>query len=177
MDHSRFHAIYPNYLDANKTIALGRRIAASDAVDTPTVDDVAEVLRALRIRHAVQPFKGYPRDEESRWDNSGRVLVDLRGERVPNLMPGTTLETDDLLADDDDAAAVTRNKVALLREIAKRIPALESRKKRITAEVKKKEEEEKKREKELAMAKSKSAAGGSGSGGTSSKKKKGKKKR
>eukprot|EP00568_Trieres_chinensis_P011422 CAMPEP_0183308200 /NCGR_PEP_ID=MMETSP0160_2-20130417/20385_1 /TAXON_ID=2839 ORGANISM="Odontella Sinensis, Strain Grunow 1884" /NCGR_SAMPLE_ID=MMETSP0160_2 /ASSEMBLY_ACC=CAM_ASM_000250 /LENGTH=136 /DNA_ID=CAMNT_0025471985 /DNA_START=35 /DNA_END=441 /DNA_ORIENTATION=+ len=77
MDYKQFHAIYPTYLDATKTVKLGRRIAASDAVPDPSVQEIGEALRAMNVRHAVQPYKGYPRDAESRWDNPGRVLVDL----------------------------------------------------------------------------------------------------
>lgn len=79
MKFENFSVIYPNYLDSNKTVKLGRRIAAKDAVPEPTVQDLHEALASLNIRHVIQPYKGYSRDAISRWDNPGRVLVDLGG--------------------------------------------------------------------------------------------------
>merc|ERR1712071_417912 len=135
-----------------------------------TVQEIGEALRTLRIRHVVQPYKGYSKDTESRWDNPGRVLVDMKGDTVPNLMPGVTsdenLNTNDVQYD---------TKKQLLREIARIIPNLNIRIARLT-EKKKQEEEEKRKSKEMQLAKAKASSGG-GSSGTTSKKKKGKKKR
>ena len=173
MDPSRYQTIYPTYLDSTKTVKMGRRIAASDAVENPTVNEIGEALRALRMRHVVQPYKGYSRDTESRWDNPGRVLVDLRGDPVPNLMPGVT--SDDNMNSMNDGQFTTKKD--LLKEIAKIIPSLHIRIQRLEEE-KKQAEEAKKKEKEMQLAKSKApASGGAGVSGTTSRKKKGKKKR
>ena len=171
MDWSKFQTIYPTYLDSTKTVKMGRRIAASDAVEQPTVQEIGEALRLLRLRHVVQPFKGYSRDTESRWDNPGRVLVDMKGDVVPNLMPGMTSDENlnSIMANDD-----TQSKIKLLRKIATIIPNLDIRIRRLE-EKKRQEEEEKKKTKELALLKSKSNSGTGAS--TSSRKKKGKKKR
>ena len=79
MIFEKFNTIYPNYLDSNKTYKLGRRIATTDAVAEPTLQDIHEALVQLDIRHVIQPHKGYSRDATARWDNNGRVLVDLKG--------------------------------------------------------------------------------------------------
>lgn len=76
MDASKFIVIYPSYLDSTKTIAKGRRIGQEIAVETPTVSDISQALQSLKIRHVLQPNKGYSRDIETLWDNPGRVKVD-----------------------------------------------------------------------------------------------------
>ena len=86
MQYKNFSALYPNYLDSNKTVKMGRRIAAKDALPEPTVQDIHEALVSLNIRHVVQPHKGYPCDASSRWDNPGRVLVDLEGASESGVM-------------------------------------------------------------------------------------------
>ena len=79
MDPTNFQCIYPNYLDSTKTVSKGRRIGSEKAVDTPTVSDISQVLQTLKIRHVLQPNKGYPRDIEALWDNPGRILYDPNG--------------------------------------------------------------------------------------------------
>lgn len=163
MNWSNYNVIYPTYLDSSKTIKLGRRIPANEAVDQPTVQEIGEALRSLRVRHVVQPFKGYSRDTESRWDNPGRVLVDMKGELVPDLMS---------LGNSDGLKMKTKidTKIQLLKEIAKIIPDLEIRTRRL--EQKKIQEKEKEKQKQI-LAKTSSM----NTGNTSSKKRKGKKKR
>lgn len=48
MDYKQFSVIYPTYLDADKTVKQGRRIAAKDAVPNPTVIDIGQ---ALQVRY------------------------------------------------------------------------------------------------------------------------------
>ncbi len=76
MDASKFNIIYPSYLDSAKTITQGRRIGQDIAVEVPTVSDISQALQSLKIRHVLQPHKGYSRDIETLWDNPGRVKVD-----------------------------------------------------------------------------------------------------
>lgn len=78
MKFSNFSVIYPNYLDGTKTVKQGRRISKADAVSPcPALVDIQQALQILQLRHVVQPYKGYSRDAVSRWENPGRVLVDL----------------------------------------------------------------------------------------------------
>jgi signal recognition particle subunit SRP19 len=114
-DCDRFLTIYPTYLDSLKTVKLGRRIPKEIAVDKPTVMEISEVLQSLRLRHVIEPHKGYSRDVESRWYNLGRVLVDKKQKGVIPL----------------DERLVIRNKLELLKEIAKRIPSCPSRRRRL----------------------------------------------
>lgn len=152
----RFHTIYPTYLDSSKTVKLGRRIAKEDAIDRPTVMEISEVLQGMRLRHVIEPHKGYSRDVESRWYNLGRVLVDKKQKGIIPL----------------DERREFANKMELMREIARRIPFCPSRLRRI--------EEEKKAKLNAANQSQQMASTGgktaTTSGGTSSSKKnKGKK--
>jgi signal recognition particle subunit SRP19 len=98
-----FQVIYPSYLDSNKTVKQGRRMAQDVAVPRPTCNDISQALQQLQVRHVLQPYKGYSRDITCLWDNPGRVLVDVS----------------------------LFKKSQLMREIAARIPALPDRVARI----------------------------------------------
>jgi signal recognition particle subunit SRP19 len=72
-----FQVIYPSYLDSNKTVKQGRRMAQDLALPAPTCYDISQALQQLQVRHVLQPYKGYSRDITCLWDNPGRVLVDV----------------------------------------------------------------------------------------------------
>ena len=134
-----FQVIYPSYLDADKTVKLGRRVCQEKAVPKPTVSDMSLVLQSLKVRHVLQPYKGYSRDPSTLWDNPGRVLVDMTNHR----------------------------KAELMLELAARIPDLPERQQRLHAEAeaaaaqKLKEEQEQQKQIEAAAAKNKPAASAS----------------
>ena len=182
MTYKNFSAIYPNYLDADKTVKMGRRIAAKDAVSEPTVQDIHEALASLNIRHVIQPHKGYSRDATSRWDNPGRVLVDLEGASESGVLEmnaagGFDLDAIPDIADENqntDNKAGGKGKKQLLRQLAGIIRTLPNRQKRLEEKSKKLEEEKAKAAKEEKAVKK--VGGGSGGGG-GNRKKKGKKKK
>eukprot|EP00573_Skeletonema_grethae_P001399 CAMPEP_0201692250 /NCGR_PEP_ID=MMETSP0578-20130828/5206_1 /ASSEMBLY_ACC=CAM_ASM_000663 /TAXON_ID=267565 /ORGANISM="Skeletonema grethea, Strain CCMP 1804" /LENGTH=229 /DNA_ID=CAMNT_0048177601 /DNA_START=72 /DNA_END=759 /DNA_ORIENTATION=+ len=189
MKYDNFSVIYPNYLDSNKTVKLGRRIAAKDAVPEPTVQDLHEALASLNVRHVIQPYKGYSRDAISRWDNPGRVLVDLEGaaeKGIVGMGSDGGFDLDDVpdINDENDKennnAGKGAGKKQLLREIAKVVPTLPNRQKRIDEKAKAAEVEAKKLAIQAEKSKSAASKGGGGSGSSgkqSGKKKKGKKKK
>jgi signal recognition particle subunit SRP19 len=184
MKFKTFSAIYPNYLDAEKTVKLGRRIAAKDAVPEPTMQDIHEALVRLDIRHVIQPHKGYSRDASSRWDNPGRVLVDLDGATqngVLDMSPDGAYDMDDAIPEMDgsDDSQIKekgegRGKKLLLRKLALVISGLPNRQKRLEVKSKILEEEKLKAAKEEKVG-TKSGIATSGAGGN--RKKKGKKKK
>ena len=191
MQYKNFSALYPNYLDSNKTVKMGRRIAAKDALSDPTVQDIHEALVSLNIRHVVQPHKGYSRDASSRWDNPGRVLVDLEGASESGVMEMKTdgaFDLDDIPdmggEDDDNNDASKENnengggagKKQMLRKIASIIPGLPNRQTRLEEKTKLLDEEKAKAEREAKEAEAKAKTAGSGGGG-GNRKKKGKKKK
>ena len=153
MQFKTFSAIYPNYLDSDKTVKLGRRIAAKDAVPEPTIQDIHEALALLDIRHVIQPHKGYSRDASSRWDNPGRIMVDLEGaiqNGIFDKSPDGAYDLDTLpdMGDDDDnngnqntENGEGRRKKQFLRRLALVISGLPNRQKRIEVKSKLLEEE------------------------------------
>ena len=194
-----FSSIWPTYLDSTKTTRHGRRIAVADAVPEPTVLDISEALQTMGIKHAIQPYKGLPADTRSRWDNPGRVLIDMEeaAEKIGTGCSGgassssegfdadAVPDMDGVVGGGSDKSSVEGNtKKALIREVARIIPTLPGRAQRLEAKKKQKELEDKKdkeRAAKMVAAKSggggvASGGGGSGSSGGSSKKK-GKKKR
>lgn len=197
-----FSSIWPTYLDSTKTTRHGRRIAVADAVPEPTCLDISEALQTMGIKHAIQPYKGLPADTKSRWDNPGRVLIDMEeaAEKIGSGGGGGASSGGagaSSLSEGFDADAVPdmdgvlgggsvegNAKKALIREIARIIPTLPGRAQRLEAKKEQKELEDKKdKERAAKMVAAKSGGGGgagggggSGSGGGSSKKK-GKKKK
>jgi signal recognition particle subunit SRP19 len=162
MNLTGFSVIYPSYLDANKTIKMGRRLSKEESVPAPTVTDISYALQKLQIRHSVQPYKGYSPDISCQWDNPGRVLVDLPTAMV--VPEGVTTQNP---------------KKVLMKELAGIIPELPyriERLKREAEEQKIKQEQQKKID--AATQSSAQAAAAKSKAATSNKKKnKGKKKK
>jgi signal recognition particle subunit SRP19 len=191
MKYDNFCVLWPTYMDSTKTVANGRRLSKDDSVKEPSVYEISEALQSLQIRHVIQPYKGYPRDVESRWDNPGRVLVDMDGYRqkqqtndddVPEIMEFDA-DTDDLsnIKMEEQESSSNNNsgvtKLTLMRELTKRIPHTQARIKRLEEKerelrLEKQKEIESKRT-SAATNKAKSNTGG----GSNKSKKKGKKKR
>ncbi|KAL6909799.1 hypothetical protein ACP4OV_001458 [Aristida adscensionis] len=70
----KWNVIYPVYLNSKKTVAEGRRIAASKACPDPTCIEIADCCSHLKIPHAIELDKAYPRD----FFQVGRVRVQLK---------------------------------------------------------------------------------------------------
>lgn len=182
MTYKSFCAIYPNYLDSEKTVKLGRRISKGYAVPEPTIQDIHEALVSLDIRHVIQPHKGYSRDGPSRWENPGRVLVDLEGAINTGVLEISNggYDLDDAIPemgdDDDDGDQIIegkkgRGKKQLLRQVAQVMSGLPNRQNRLNEKRKILEEEKLKAEKDAIT------SGGETNGLGGNKKKKGKRKK
>ncbi|MFB6124163.1 MAG: signal recognition particle subunit SRP19 [Haloferacaceae archaeon] len=65
------NVIWPAYIDASLTRAEGRRVPEADAVEDPTVDEIAEAVRQVGYDAVIERDITYPREYEPR----GRVLV------------------------------------------------------------------------------------------------------
>ena len=63
--------IWPAYIDADCTRAEGRRVPLSDAVESPSVDEIAEAVQQVGYDAVIERDAIYPREYEPR----GRVLV------------------------------------------------------------------------------------------------------
>ena len=103
-EFQRWNIIYPNYIDATKTIPQGRRIPKEVAVDNPHLEEIGEALRFLGLR-AMPEAKAYPRD----WLTPGRVRVELKR------------------ADGSDAHPEIKTKKQLMVRMAETIAKLKSR--------------------------------------------------
>lgn len=188
MTYKNFCTIYPNYLDSEKSVKLGRRISAKDAVPEPTIQDIHEALASLDIRHVIQPHKGYSRDGPSRWDNPGRVLVDLDGAISTGVLEMSInggYDMDDAIpemgADDENddhdqtiEGRKGRGKKQLLRQLAQVMSGLPNRQNRLNEKRKLLEEEQLKAAK---TEKDVTSTGGETGGASGNRKKKGKKKK
>jgi len=75
-DTKKWVVIYPVYLNAKKTIAEGRKIGVSNAVDNPTTNEISEVCKYLGLECVIEPDKAYARDYTLR----GRVRVRIKNE-------------------------------------------------------------------------------------------------
>ena len=56
--HIQWNIIYPNYIDATKTIPQGRRISKEAAVDNPHLEEIGEALRFLGWRKIWNKISG-----------------------------------------------------------------------------------------------------------------------
>ncbi|WP_299332271.1 signal recognition particle subunit SRP19 [Haloplanus sp.] len=65
------NVIWPAYLDAAKSRAEGRRVPTGEAVDDPTVDEIAEAAKQVGYDAVIERDMTYPREYEPR----GRVLI------------------------------------------------------------------------------------------------------
>ena len=69
--------VYPAYLNARKTIAEGRRIPRSKAVDNPLCSEIRDVCLSQQLAADVEQHKHYPRELSRDHIHSGRVRVQL----------------------------------------------------------------------------------------------------
>nr|KAF6491106.1 signal recognition particle 19 [Molossus molossus] len=79
-DQDRFICIYPAYLNNKKTIAEGRRIPISKAVENPTATEIQDVCTAVGLNAFLEKNKMYSREWNRDAQYRGRVRVQLKQE-------------------------------------------------------------------------------------------------
>lgn len=79
-DQDRFICIYPAYLNNKKTIAEGRRIPISKAVENPTATEIQDVCSAVGLNVFLEKNKMYSREWNRDVQYRGRVRVQLKQE-------------------------------------------------------------------------------------------------
>eukprot|EP00741_Cyanophora_paradoxa_P000402 tig00000404_g393.t1 len=89
----KYLTIYPIYVNSKKTVAEGRRIAAEKGVENPTVQEVADVCKYLKLDVEIQADKCYSRDYMQR----GRVKVRIKDENNQLINPDIKSKKDLLL--------------------------------------------------------------------------------
>ncbi|XP_008832532.1 signal recognition particle 19 kDa protein [Nannospalax galili] len=77
-DQDRFICIYPAYLNNKKTIAEGRRIPISKAVENPTATEIQDVCMAVGLNAFLEKNKMYSREWNRDVQYRGRVRVQLK---------------------------------------------------------------------------------------------------
>ncbi|XP_072643987.1 signal recognition particle 19 kDa protein isoform X2 [Canis lupus baileyi] len=79
-EQDRFICIYPAYLNNKKTIAEGRRIPISKAVENPTATEIQDVCSAVGLNVFLEKNKMYSREWNRDVQYRGRVRVQLKQE-------------------------------------------------------------------------------------------------
>lgn len=72
------YAVYPCYFD-NQVSRPRRRVPLAIAVRGPSVEEVAKAALALKLNPVLEKGVAHPARP---WEKSGRVLVDVRGEKL-----------------------------------------------------------------------------------------------
>jgi signal recognition particle subunit SRP19 len=65
------NVIWPVYLDAERSRSEGRRVPLDDAVEDPTLDEIAEAVQQVGYDAVIERDVRHPRE----WETRGRVLV------------------------------------------------------------------------------------------------------
>ncbi|VDM37588.1 unnamed protein product [Toxocara canis] len=79
-EEAKWICIYPLYLNARKTIAHGRRISKEKAVDSPTSQEVFDVLSNAGFKVKLEKHAMHPLDPNRDTNAQGRVRVQLRND-------------------------------------------------------------------------------------------------
>ncbi|KAM8928313.1 signal recognition particle 19 kDa protein-like [Lycaon pictus] len=79
-EQDRFICIYSTYLNNKKTIAEGRRIPISKAVENPTATEIQDVCSAVGLNVFLEKNKMYSREWNCDVQYRGRVWVQLKQE-------------------------------------------------------------------------------------------------
>ena len=73
MDEKKAWVIWPEYFDASRTRASGRKVKKELAVVNPTLEMLEKAVQRTGAEYAVQAEKSYP----GAWfDRKGRILVE-----------------------------------------------------------------------------------------------------
>ncbi|MFB6133443.1 MAG: signal recognition particle subunit SRP19 [Halanaeroarchaeum sp.] len=64
--------IWPAYLDATRSRSAGRRVATDVAIESPTLEEIANAVQQVGYDAVIERDASYPRTP---WRNEGRVVV------------------------------------------------------------------------------------------------------
>ncbi|KAL1491975.1 hypothetical protein ABEB36_012485 [Hypothenemus hampei] len=78
-DRERWICIYPAYVNSKKTLAEGRRVTKSKAVENPTYQEIRDVLVAAGLNVGVEN-KQYSRERSKELLYRGRIRVQLKND-------------------------------------------------------------------------------------------------
>jgi signal recognition particle subunit SRP19 len=80
-DKARWICIYPAYLNSKRTIAQGRKLAAKQAIENPTIAEIRDVLINAGLHVELELNKVHPK-ELNKYEllGRGRLRVHLKNE-------------------------------------------------------------------------------------------------
>lgn len=65
--------VYPEYFNKELSLKEGRKVPLEIAVKNPSINNIANALKKLKIQHIVEKDKSYP----GRWyEKNGRVIIE-----------------------------------------------------------------------------------------------------
>ncbi|MDL2271041.1 signal recognition particle subunit SRP19/SEC65 family protein [Methanobrevibacter sp. OttesenSCG-928-I08] len=65
--------IWPEYFNKNLSLSEGRKIPKEIAIKNPTINEITNALRKLKIQFTVEKDKSYP----GKWyEHNGRIIVE-----------------------------------------------------------------------------------------------------
>ena len=73
-----FVIFWPQYFDAKRTRAEGRRVAKKNAIEKVTPNELVKAARQLGYNAQYEKHYKYPR---TWWDDPGRVAIDIKGKK------------------------------------------------------------------------------------------------
>lgn len=66
--------IWPIYLDSNKSLKDGRKVAMEYAIENPKIRELEKAAKKLKYTYTLEENKSYPGEW---YNNSGRMLVEV----------------------------------------------------------------------------------------------------
>ncbi len=78
-----FIIYWPQYFEAKRSRAKGRRVPRKFAVDKVKSSDIATAAKRLGYNVQQENTYRYPR---TWWDDSGRVLIDIKGKKKSKVL-------------------------------------------------------------------------------------------
>lgn len=82
----KWQTIYPAYINSKCTVEGGRRVPLTKAVENPTIEEISDICKYLKLGHVIEPDKAYSRD----WMQKGRIKVLLKDEHGKTYHPEVT---------------------------------------------------------------------------------------
>ncbi|VDD92914.1 unnamed protein product [Enterobius vermicularis] len=79
-DESKWVCIYPLYLNSRKTLVQGRRIPKDKAVDSPTSQEIFDILQNAGLKVKIEKQKMHPLDASRDTNSQGRVRIQLHND-------------------------------------------------------------------------------------------------
>ena len=109
---SQYQVVYPHYLSSSFSRNQGRRVPKNLSLEKPTALEIAKACEAMKLSHALEPNKLYPRSQGKTPQPflQGRVRVQLK-------------KIDDVMGEghDEQSTSFVRNDIYSKRDFLKKL--------------------------------------------------------